>query len=75
MPETAEFERQLEMNRRAYESLRDKITSKYAAQYVGIAFGKIVAVDPDYFTVCASSIPCNRHPSIISYSRQRRSRV
>jgi hypothetical protein len=52
MSEDPEFERQLEMNRRAYDSLRQEITTKYAGQYVGIAFGKIIAVDPDYFKVC-----------------------
>jgi hypothetical protein len=50
---TAEFDRQLEENRRAYAALRDEIRTKYTGQYVGLAFGKIVAFDPDFERVCA----------------------
>jgi hypothetical protein len=48
MSDEAEYQRQLEENRRAYEALRDEIHQKYPDKYVAIAFGRIVAVDPDY---------------------------
>ena len=53
MSEQTEFDRQLDENRRAYEALRAEIREKYADQYVAIAHGRIVAVDPDYFKACA----------------------
>ena|SRR5947209_1042674 len=53
MSDQAEFDRQLDENRRAYEALRDEFRAKYADQYVAIAFGRIVAVDPDYFRATA----------------------
>jgi hypothetical protein len=62
MPEHADFDRQLKMNRQAYQSLREEITTKYRGQYVGIAFGKIVAVDPDYHAVCRV-VDCLQPPS------------
>jgi hypothetical protein len=47
-----EYKRQLEANRRAYEVLREEIVTKYAGQYVAIAFGKIIGVDMDFFRLC-----------------------
>lgn len=52
MSDNPEFDRQLEENRRAYEALREEIRTRYAGQYVGIAFGRIIAVDPDFARVC-----------------------
>ena len=51
--ENTELDRQLEENRRFYEANSEEIKQKYAGQYVGIAFGRVVATDPDYFKVCA----------------------
>jgi hypothetical protein len=42
------FERELELNRRAYAALRDQIRRDYAGQYVAMAFGKVVAVSADF---------------------------
>ncbi len=52
MSEENEFNRQLEQNRCFYEAHRHEIEEKYTGQYVGIAFGRLIAVDPDYFKVC-----------------------
>ena len=52
MSEQAAFDRELAVNRQAYELLREEIRRKYAGQYVGMAFGKIIAVDPDFEKVC-----------------------
>src|SRR5690348_7945820 len=37
------FERQLQVNRQAYEKLREQIRRDYAGQYVGIAEGRLIA--------------------------------
>jgi len=39
----ATFERELQLNRQAYERLREQIRRDYAGQYVGIAGGKLIA--------------------------------
>jgi len=39
----ATFEQQLQLNRQAYERLRDQIRRDYAGQYVGIAEGRLIA--------------------------------
>ena len=52
MYDQIEFDRQLEENRRFYEEHAEEIRTKYVGQYVGIAFGRLIAVDPDYFHVC-----------------------
>ncbi len=42
------FNQELALNRQVYESLREKIRRDYSGQYVAIAFGKIVALSPDF---------------------------
>ncbi len=42
------FEHEMAVNRRAYESLRERIRRDYAGQYVALAQGKIVAGAADY---------------------------
>jgi len=44
----ARFDREMAVDRAAYEALRDQIRRDYQNQYVAIAFGKIVAVSPDF---------------------------
>jgi hypothetical protein len=43
MSDQAEFRRQLEENRQAYERLRDEIRQKYAGRFVALGFGKVLA--------------------------------
>jgi hypothetical protein len=57
-----EFDLQMAANRAIYDANADTIKQKYAGQYVGIAFGRIVAVDPDYFKVCAAIDRLNPPP-------------
>ncbi len=52
MSAQTEFDRQLEVNRQAYQQLREEIRTKYTGQYVGLAFGRIVAASPDFDEVC-----------------------
>jgi hypothetical protein len=44
----ARFDREMAVDRAAYEALRDQIRRDYQNQYVAMAFGKIVAVSPDF---------------------------
>jgi hypothetical protein len=46
--EQTTFDREMASNREAYEKLREQIRRDYAGQYVAMAFGKIVAVSPDF---------------------------
>ena len=43
MSDLNEFDHQLEINRQYYAAHRDEIQTKYAGQFVALAFGKIVA--------------------------------
>ena len=47
------FQREMERNKQAYARLREQIRREYAGQYVGMAFGRVVASGPDFDTVCA----------------------
>jgi hypothetical protein len=44
------FDEELALNRRAYAELRDQIRREYAGKYVGLAFGRVMAVG-DYDAV------------------------
>ena len=46
--ETTKFDEEMALNRQAYEALREQIRREYAGQYVAFAFGRIVAVSPDF---------------------------
>jgi hypothetical protein len=48
------FSREWELNRQAYESMRDQIRKDYAGKYVAMAFGQIVKVCADYREACAA---------------------
>lgn len=50
---STQFDAELEVNRQAYERLRDQIRRDHAGKYVGMAFGRIVAVDSNYDVVVA----------------------
>jgi hypothetical protein len=50
----ATFDRELEINRQAYERLREKIRQDYAGQYIGIAQGRLIAVAPSFQEVRAA---------------------
>lgn len=52
MSNDPEFDGQLQTNRRFYEAHANEIRQQYAGQYVGIAFGRVVAANPDFFEVC-----------------------
>jgi hypothetical protein len=52
MSQSIEFDRELEVNRLAYQNLREEIRTKYAGQFVALAFGRIVAADSDFERVC-----------------------
>jgi hypothetical protein len=55
--EPTTFDQEVECNRRAYEGLKEQIRRDYAGQYVAIAFGRIVAVNPDFHKV-TEAIEC-----------------
>jgi hypothetical protein len=38
-----QFFREMESNKKAWESLRDRVRREYAGQFVALAFGRIVA--------------------------------
>jgi hypothetical protein len=38
-----QFDREMEQNRRAWESLRDRVRRDYVGQIVALAFGRVVA--------------------------------
>jgi hypothetical protein len=42
------FDEEMARNRLAYEGLREQIQREYAGKYVAMAFGRIVAVSPDF---------------------------
>jgi hypothetical protein len=48
------FERQMEENRKAYEALRETILRDHAGEYVGIAFGRLIASSTDFDEVVAA---------------------
>ena len=48
------FERETDLNRRAYEKLRERIRRDYAGQYVGIAEGRLIAAAATYNEVEAA---------------------
>ena len=48
MPEPTAFDQEMACNRQAYETMKDQIRRDYAGKYVAIAFGKIIAVSPDF---------------------------
>jgi hypothetical protein len=50
----ATFERELELNRQAYEKLREQIRRDFAGQYVGIAEGRLIAAAPTFEEVQAA---------------------
>jgi len=50
----AQFDKELEENRRAWESLRDQVRREYAGKYVGMAFGRVIAAGRDYDSVVAA---------------------
>jgi hypothetical protein len=43
-----EYEQELALNRQAYEAMRGQIQRDHPGQYIAIAFGKIVAITPDF---------------------------
>jgi Family of unknown function (DUF5678) len=43
-----QFERELAVNRQAYERLRDQIRRQYGHKYVALAFGRVVAATPTF---------------------------
>jgi hypothetical protein len=49
-----QYEREMELNKRAYAKLREQIRHDYAGKYVGIAFGRVIAVDADFDKVTAA---------------------
>ncbi len=50
----AAFEREMAVNRTAYEGLREQVRRDYAGQYVALAHGKIIAGGPNYDDVVAA---------------------
>ena len=48
------FEREMALNRTAYESLRSRVRCDYKGQYVAIAHGRIVANAPSFDEANAS---------------------
>jgi hypothetical protein len=48
------FEQELAANRKAYSQLRDEIRRQYSGKYIGMAYGKIMAVDNNYDVVTAA---------------------
>ena len=45
---TTQFDQEMACNRQAYERLKEQIRREHAGKYVAIAFGKIIAVCPDF---------------------------
>jgi hypothetical protein len=54
MSDDHRFDKELELNRRAYADLRDQIRRDYAGKYVGLAFGRVMAAGDDFDAVTAS---------------------
>jgi hypothetical protein len=50
----ATFDQELELNRQAYEKLREEIRRDYLGQYVGIAEGRLIAAAPSFDDVRAA---------------------
>jgi hypothetical protein len=50
----ATFERELQVNRQAYEKLREQIRRDYAGKYVGIAEGRLIAAATTFEDVQAA---------------------
>jgi hypothetical protein len=46
--DTATFEREMEINRRGYEALREQIQRDHAGQYVALAHGRLIAAAPTF---------------------------
>lgn len=49
----ATFNRESELNRRAYEKLREVIRRDYAGKYVALANGKVIGANASFDTACA----------------------
>jgi Family of unknown function (DUF5678) len=60
--EPTTFDQEMACNRQAYEQLKEQIRRDYAGQYVAIAFGKIVAVNPDFDEAVAAVERLNPPP-------------
>jgi hypothetical protein len=50
----AQFDREMEQNKRAFAEQRDRIRREYAGQYVGFAFGRVMAAGPNFDKVVAA---------------------
>jgi hypothetical protein len=50
----ATFERELQLNRQAYEKLREQIRRDYAGKYVGIGEGRLIAAATTFENVQAA---------------------
>jgi len=50
----ATYERETAINRKAYETLKDKIRTDYAGKYVALGSGRILAVAPTFDEVKAA---------------------
>jgi hypothetical protein len=59
----AQFDKELEQNRLAWESMRESIRREYAGQYVGMAFGRVMAAGHDYDGVVAAMDALNPRPA------------
>ena len=44
----SKFDEEMALNRAAFEQLRSQIRRDYTGQYVAIAFGRIIAVSPNF---------------------------
>jgi hypothetical protein len=45
---TTQFDQEMACNREVYERLKEQIRHDFAGQYVAIAFGKIIAISPNF---------------------------
>jgi hypothetical protein len=56
------YHAELEVNKRAFAEQREQIHRDYAGQWVGFAFGRVIAADPDEKKVLAAMEALNPQP-------------
>jgi hypothetical protein len=58
----SKFDEEMALNRAAFEQLRSQIRRDYTGQYVAIAFGRIIAVSPNFDEAVAAVNQLNPLP-------------
>jgi hypothetical protein len=56
------YEAELELNQQAFAEQREQIRRDYAGQWIGFAFGRVIAADADEHKVIAAMEALNPQP-------------